>query len=483
LRRSGSGDGAVELQTFEKFCAGLRLADDAGPMILEPFQRTLLGDYFDGVIETVVLLSKKNGKTTLLAALALYHLLFEDDADVVIGASSREQAGIMYEQAVGFVRRSEQLSNLMVPRGGYRAIFTADPKDAGRIRVLASDSDTADGVLPTLALVDELGRHKKPDLYGVFRDGLGARDGQMVTITTAGEHPGTPLGQLRAEARRLPTTRQGRYTYARHPNAIFAMHEWALEEDDDVHDLELVKSVNPLGSNTIEKLRQRHDSPSTLPWQWARFACGIWLSAEGWWISPSDWTEHETPMPLSEGDRITLGFDGSRFHDATAIVGCRIEDGQLELLGLWESPRGAKEWEVPGGEVDSRLGEVMETYRVVRGYFDPPLWQSEIDAWAHEFGENAVMRFWTNRSRFLAAAERFRTDLVGGLVSHTRDDDLTRHVTNTQLREVRGGYQLTKGRGELESNDAAIAAVLAYEARCDLLANAKPERSKVPVTF
>ena len=50
----------------------------------------------------------------------------------------------------------------------------------GRIRVLAADVDTADGVIPTLALVDELHRHASAGLYGVFRDGLGPRDGQMV---------------------------------------------------------------------------------------------------------------------------------------------------------------------------------------------------------------------------------------------------------------------------------------------------------------
>ena len=60
-------------------------------------------------------------------------------------------------------------------------------RDDGRVRVLASDVDTADGVIPTLALVDELHRHKSADLYGVFRDGLGPRGGRMITISTAGD--------------------------------------------------------------------------------------------------------------------------------------------------------------------------------------------------------------------------------------------------------------------------------------------------------
>ena len=43
---------------------------------------------------------------------------------------------------------------------------------------------------------------------------------------------------------------------------------------------------------------------------------------------------------------------------------------------------------MPAGEVDAALSDAMERYRVVRGYFDPPLWQSEIDAWARDFGES-----------------------------------------------------------------------------------------------
>jgi phage terminase large subunit-like protein len=50
--------------------------------------------------------------------------------------------------------------------------------DEGVVKVLASDVDTADGVIPTLAIVDELHRHKSADLYGVFRDGLGPRSGR-----------------------------------------------------------------------------------------------------------------------------------------------------------------------------------------------------------------------------------------------------------------------------------------------------------------
>jgi len=469
-----------ELDVFERFCQGLVL-EQGGPLLLEAFQRLMLADYFAGATETLILLSKKNGKTTVLAALALFHLLVRWDAECVLGAASRDQATILYDQAVGFVRRSPGLAERVIPKTGYREIRSV--RHAGRIRVLAADVDTADGIIPTLALVDELHRHRSADLYGVFRDGLGPRDGQMITISTAGDHEASPLGQMRAEARQLPAiTRDGAHTYARSSDGAYAMHEWALEPDADVGDLELVKTANPASWQTLDRLRARHDSPSMLPHQWLRFACGIWAGQDAWWITGEDWAALDTDDRIQPGEQVTLGFDGSRVSDATALVICRLEDGLLELVRVWEAPGGGRE--IPTGEVDAVIVEVMERYRVVRGYFDPPLWQSEIDAWAREYGEQAVLRYYTSKPRMMSAVERFRTDTVAGRLRHTGDHRLTRHVLNAQTREARGGYWLAKARpSSPDKIDAAVAAVLAYEARADQLAAGQQRRPGVLVTF
>ncbi|HEX3453260.1 MAG TPA: terminase large subunit [Gaiellaceae bacterium] len=472
----------TNLAAFIRFAGALTL-DQGGPLELEPFQRSLLADYFAGVRETLVLLPKKNGKTTLLGALALFHLLATDDAECVIGAASRDQATILYDQAAGFISRDERLQRRILTRRGYRELRSR--KDGGRIRVLAADVDTADGVIPTLALVDELHRHKSADLYGVFRDGLGPRHGQMVTISTAGDHELSPLGEMRTAARKLPgLTREGHHLHVRTEDDSFAMHEWALESHEDTDDMRLVKEVNPASWQTTDLLAQRHTSPSMLPWQWARFACGVWVGAQAWWVRPEEWNECEVPAVdvlgepvLRAGDRITLGFDGSRYGDATALVACRLEDGLLQVLGIWEAPRGVREWEVPAGEVDEAIAETMEEYAVVRGYFDPPLWQSEIDAWAREYGDPAITRYPTNRSRFMGAVERFRTDLLAEGIPHVTSEVLTRHVLNAQMRAVRGGYWLEKGAAA-ERIDAAVAAVLAYEARCDAIGASELDRGE-----
>lgn len=463
------------LGAFKRFCAALSL-ENGSPMRLEDFQCDMLRDHFGGAMEVLIIIPKKNGKSTLLAALALFHLVVTDDAECVVGAASRDQATILYDQAAGFVRRSQALAARVDVKRGYREIRSRNHN--GRIRVLAADVDTADGIIPTLALVDELHRHKSMGLYGIFRDGLGPREGQMITISTAGEHEVSPLGTMRQAALSLPNIeRDSAHVRCATDDGAYVMHEWACARDDDLDDMEVVKLANPASWQTIAALRARHQSPSMLTWQWARFACGVWVSSEEWWVSGEEWHALATRERLRDRDMITLGFDGSRTGDATALVGCRLEDGLIQLLASWEAPQGIP-WEVPIGEVDAALNDAMERYSVVRGYFDPPLWRSEIEAWAREYGDHAVQKFDTTKVRMVGAVERFRTDVTARTLTYAGSELLTRHVLNAQVKEARGGgYWVSKERpGSPNKIDAAIAAVLAYEARADALAAGEMRR-------
>jgi phage terminase large subunit-like protein len=261
----------------------------------------MLTDYFNGATETVIILPKKNGKSTLLAALAVFHLVTTPDAECVIAAASREQADRVLRPARGFVRRSAQLAERM--RVKQREIVSR--ADDGYIRILAADKDTADGVTPTLAIVDELHRQKSAELYGVFRDGLGPRDGRMVTISTAGDREISPLGEMRRAAKGLPGFRRVEaHSYVSSPDASFVLHEWALTRKDKVDDMKVVKSANPAPWQTEEALRKRHDSVSTTKAQWARFACGLWVSEEGSAVVPEEWDDlAEKRLKPKEGKR------------------------------------------------------------------------------------------------------------------------------------------------------------------------------------
>jgi phage terminase large subunit-like protein len=87
--------------------------DSGQTVTLEPFQEAFIADVFAGAPECWLVVPEGNGKTTLVALLALYEAEFRPFASVPVAASSREQAEILYRQAEGFVLRSPRMHGLV----------------------------------------------------------------------------------------------------------------------------------------------------------------------------------------------------------------------------------------------------------------------------------------------------------------------------------------------------------------------------------
>src|SRR3712207_1615031 len=137
-------------QDFGAFCELIGLD-------LEPFQRRIVAAANGRERELLVLLPRGQGKTTLLSAVALHHLLTVERATVYVAAASREPPPILYEQARTFAPRLE-LPLVAIPHLELRYVDDpAEPKLAsGHFRVLASDAPKLHGLTPSLAIVDEL---------------------------------------------------------------------------------------------------------------------------------------------------------------------------------------------------------------------------------------------------------------------------------------------------------------------------------------
>lgn len=182
------------------------------------------------------------------------------------------------------------------------------------------------------------------------------------------------------------------------------------------------------------------------------------------------------PVP---GSLITLGFDGGRWHDSTALVGTEVVTGAQWLIGLWQKPENIDDWEVPADEVKVAVAGAFETWEVWRMYCDPPYWETTVAEWAGEFGEKRVVEWWTNRQKQMAyAIKSFNTAIAAGDLSHDGNPHLTRHIGNAvrkilNLRDEEGRplWTIYKERSDSPHKiDAAMAAVLSWEARCDALA-------------
>lgn len=461
---------SYSLDEFAGFCAKLKL-ENGSPMELEPFQREMLVDHFAGATETVIIISKKNGKTTLLGALALFHLREVPEAEVVIGAASRDQARVLFKQAAGLVRRSGLESRFDV-KGGYGEIRLGKTSREGpRIRVLAADANTADGVIPTLALVDELHRHPSAELSQVFRDGLGPRDGQMVTISTAGANLKSPLGELRDQAHRLPSFRrdhEAKRNYALSQNREFAFHEWCLEAGDDVDDAAVVKLANPASWQTVAKIERDRVSPSTTPWLWRRLRCGIWTEGEEPWIDPKMWDDlADEDAHIPEGERVWVAVDYGARHDSTAIVLAAYRDDKLVVDAQILDPtkKGAS---IPLELVENRLRDIFADYDVVAFAYDP--WSLRRSAELLEDAGLPMVAFPQSPERLANASANLHRLIQSGDLVHSGDPEFRAHVLAGVTKETERGWRLVKDPRNARPIDALIALAM-----CAFVAQEKPD--------
>lgn len=187
----------------------------------------------------------------------------------------------------------------------------------------------------------------------------------------------------------------------------------------------------------------------------------------------------EPKRDIEDGAMVTLGFDGARYHDSTALVATEIESGHQVLLGIWERPHAAKKWEVPEDEVEQVIAAAFERWSVWRMYADPPYWETNVASWAGEHGEKCVVAWPTNRWRKMADAVRaYVNAIAAGELSHDGHLALVRHIGNAFRRNLprivddkgQPMWIIQKERPDSPFKiDVAMAAILSWEARRDAL--------------
>lgn len=196
-------------------------------------------------------------------------------------------------------------------------------------------------------------------------------------------------------------------------------------------------------------------------------------------VDPTRWDLAAREDQLRPKDHIALGFDGSKYQDATALVASRLSDGRLFQLRVWERPTGApRDWKVPSAEVDQVLTDVFGAYTVALMFADPYRWQDYLDNWSARWPEQ-VVEFPTNvEQRMDKAIERFVTSFAADEITHDGSEALARHCKNAVLvkgsrKKPRPGeenalqtyYLKMAKRGDGMLIDLAVAAVLAHAAR------------------
>lgn len=480
------------------------------PARLEGFQRLILRMVFAGLVELLVLIPKGQAKTTLMAALAVYHLLVTDNANCYIGAATKTQAEELYRFACHFVESEPEISALLRVLDGTKTIRSR--RDQGFLKVLASDDSKtggkSQGFNPTLAIIDELHAHENDNLYVDMRTGLFKRHGLLVTLTTAGWDTTSVLGLLRENFMQaeqvggscktgLVALDDGNWTYDLIPGRLTiatigksAMLEWALRPkghplgEDDPDDMDVVKLANPASWVTIESLEDARDAPGITPWQFRRYRCNLWTLAFESWLPDGAWQrlQHSAVPVLTAkswlgasndsldahiaklflaGAPLVGALDMARYQDTAALVllGPGPDAKTTPRMISWRS--GGPDNPVPYGPIYRAVRGVCGLYKVKAIGLDDK-YLDEMYATLH--GERLpVESFPQSNERMCPAAADLRQSIVTDQkYAHDGDAILTAHVTAAVAKDVGdGGFKLVKSKKNGPPIDGGVALAMA----------------------
>ena len=356
----------------------------------------------------------------------------------------------------------------------------------GKAVSLATAPDARDGARTTFQIFDETHRLNAPRVKSAHRTMLAnipkrrLADAWSLEITTA---PAPGEGSVAEDT--MDYARQvadGKIEDSR----LFFFHRQA----SDSHDLTtpegvmaaVIEASGPAAAwSDIDGIAEQWKDPTADKTYLERVWLNRLVRASERAFDVEQWKKLADPdYRPAPGAAITLGFDGSRWHDATALVATEIVTGFQWLCGLWEQPPelDLEYWEVDVADVDAVMAEVMDTYQVWRAYCDPPYWETLVADWAGRWGKERVVEWWTNRPKQMAyAIKQFNTAILSGDLLHDGNPHYQRHVGNAvrktlRLRDEEGNqlWTIYKERSDSPHKiDATMSGILSWEARNDAL--------------
>lgn len=299
------------------------------PFILEPWEDFIICNIFclyrvdtrRRKYKTAhISVSRKNGKTTLAAALGLFSLVADGEpaSSVIMAANSREQAHIDFDAASAFARQLDpRKKSLKVLRN--EIVFQ---KNNASLKVISADASTGDGLNPSMVILDELHEAVDSKLFDVLRSGQGFREQPlMLSITTAGFRIGGFCNQYEDYCKEILMGQKVDET-------LFALLYTLDDGDDWTDESNFIKSNPNLGVTVkrdwlSEQVNQAKNSP-TLEVGVKTKNLNVWCSSSTTWIPEQYIRRSLMDVDLTEFKNknnylVYLGFDLAAISDLTAV--------------------------------------------------------------------------------------------------------------------------------------------------------------------
>lgn len=471
------------------------------PLVFEDWQQEFLDEAFEvdpdtglRIYREVVLgIPRKNGKSTMASAIALYLLTSdnENEPEVYVAAAAKNQAGIVYRQARRFVDASPGLQDFIRPKQYHMDC----PGNGGILRVLSSDGALQHGLNPHGNIIDELHAHKSGDLYTALTSGGGAREQPItVVITTSGMAEEQILGQIYRAAMELPDleTRPG-LTIARDRAGGFLMYWYGAEPDADPDDPEVWAQANPASWITADYLRTERRKPTMRLSDFRRWHLNQWVTGVEMWLPKGAWADcsskdHDRSDLLHGLDPkhpVAVGIDFGVADDTTCItVAQRIPMPFGRRNPETPSPddhvRVRARFFVPNRETgeEADVTEILDYLRSLRVRFPALARRGDrrgasgpvyaYDPWGFRAmaqileGEGLTMvEMPQNDARMVPAATELYGLVVEGRLEHDGDPLLASHMANV-VGKARGetGWRITKLVDSARKIDGAVSTAM-----------------------
>ena len=454
------------------------------PMRLRPWQRRLVVDLFEIDPATgrrryrwaLIGMGKKQGKSELVAGLALYFLVADGElAPMVLCAGANEtSADLVFNPARVMVEQSETLGEVCEP---YTKQILVPGQANAEIRRVAASPKSTEGLNVFVAFLDELHEWTTAGAMITFdkiTNGTGAREEPMIIMTTTAGHD-------------LESICGQQYEYGRAVEAGevddpgFFFRWWQAPADLDWRSEEAVAAANPNYGVTVQwpfYLDQQSKKPENI---YRRYFLNQWTATEAAWLPSGAWASCEDGnLGLVAGWPTFIGWDAASKNDSTALVAVQrvpviyeADDGGEEVgervvvrAWVWARPwdpqtrQPVEGWRLPIDEVTARLWDLAGRYDVRAVQFDPAFITWE--AGRLEAAGLPMLEFPQHTIRLTQGSQSLYELVVNGELAHDGDRVLARHVAAAVARQVPGSaaWRLVKGKGR-HKMDAAVALAMA----------------------
>lgn len=379
----------------------------------------------------------------------------------------------------------------------------------GTLEAITSSATAAEGAESSFIVGDEtenwLPANGGPALMSTLADNL-AKSGARMLETANSWRPGEESaaedtwddwvaqeeGRLRGEARILYDARIAPPdTELADPDSLKSALEWVYDDCDWKRDENGQLDVRSIMERIYRKSARPDDSKRKYL-NWPTAPQDAWLEQLTEWNRLHD---PHNPVTVSDGDEIAMFFDGSKTTDASALLACRIEDGHVFSLGVWEpDPSHRSDDTVDPGLVDLAVRQAFDRFNVAAFFSDVREWESfaltewpnryrsDLELWATPASRPAQPIAWDMRAHtyeFAKAAEACHAEILEGSFTHDGDSAVARHVANARRQPYRDAITVRKESPVSRKKiDAAVCVIGVRMVRRMVLANPKRKRKK-----